>query len=272
MRTPVKPGAYLSMRILDDVNLSPDGKRVAYVVWERIPDQPKRRGSIWLVESAGGEPRLLSQAKRADSCPRWSPNSQQLAFISKGEGEKEKPQLHLLSIDGGEARQVCTMPNGVSNLAWSPDGSRIAYISGEWSDPGRGCGDIFVQSIEERGKAHNLTPGIEFSPSWCRWFPDGHRLLYTACEGVSHQIGILDETTGSMTALSKDFVMQWDQPILSPNADLHCFATMHISQQHPYDVWFGELTSTNDKAESISCRRLSRLNPLFEETTALAPI
>jgi dipeptidyl aminopeptidase/acylaminoacyl peptidase len=376
-RTPVKPGAYLSMRVLDDVNLSPDGKRVAYVVWERLPDQPKRRGSILLVESSGGEPRLLSQAKRADSCPRWSPNSQQLAYISKGEGEKDKPQLHLLSVDGGEPRQVCTMPNGVSNLAWSPDGSRIsflslegeepqtdplvvapgrhqrlwtvhpnhdipepinpaditvweyawspdskhlalyysngpddtdwyrgqigivasnggavrqvsrltrqassltwspdstriAYISGEWSDPGRGCGDIFVQSVEG-GEARNLTPGIEFSPSWCRWFPDGHRLLYTACEGVSHQIGILEETTGSTTALSKDFVMQWDQPGLSLSSDLHCFATMHTSQQHPYDVWFGELTSTDDKAESISWRRLTRLNPLFEETTALAP-
>jgi dipeptidyl aminopeptidase/acylaminoacyl peptidase len=124
------------MRFLDDVNLSSDGKRVAYVVWERIPDQPRRRGSIWLVESAGGEPRLLSQAKRADSCPRWSPDSQQLAFISKGEGgEKDKPQLHLLSVDGGEARQVCAMPNGVSNLAWSPDGSRISFLSLEGEEP-----------------------------------------------------------------------------------------------------------------------------------------
>ncbi|MFL5628650.1 MAG: LpqB family beta-propeller domain-containing protein, partial [Ktedonobacteraceae bacterium] len=134
-RVPVKPGALLSIRYLDEVNLSPDGKRVAFVVWEKIPDKPRRRGSIWVVETTGGEPRLLSQAKRGDSCPRWSPDSKQLAFVSKGEGETDEPQLHLVSADGGEARQVCTLPNGVSNLAWSPDGTRIAFLSLEGKEP-----------------------------------------------------------------------------------------------------------------------------------------
>src|SRR2546421_10225196 len=137
-RVPIKPGTMLSVRFLNDVNLSPDGARAAFVVWEFVADKPKECGRIWVVETAGGEggePKPFSKGPREDICPRWSPDSQQLAFTSGGEGEKDKPQLHLLSAQGGEAKGVCPMPNGASDLAWSPDGSRIAFLSLEGEEP-----------------------------------------------------------------------------------------------------------------------------------------
>ncbi|GAC1377976.1 MAG: S9 family peptidase [Ktedonobacteraceae bacterium] len=377
-RVPFGPGAILDLRFPDDINLSPDGKKAAFVVWERNGNEPKRIGRIWIADTSGNtEPRPFTKGKKGDFCPRWSPDSKQLAFISTGEGEKDKPQLYLMSTEGGEPKQVCTMPNGVSDLSWSPDGSRIAfialegeepqsdpmviapgryhrlwivradydiaepvtppdvtvweyawsqnskqfalyysngpdetdwyrgqigvvaagggavrqvsqltrqasglayapdgaqlaYISGEWSDPGRGCGDIFILSLKD-GKTRNLTPNIEFSPCWCAWFPDGHRLLYTCCQGVTHQIGILDATDGTVTILAGDFVMWGDQPVLSLTPDLHAFATVHTNQQHPLDIYFGEIASENNgTARSINWRRLTRLNAIAEETIAAA--
>src|ERR1700739_1152891 len=90
-RVPVTPGAMAKLRIADDANLSPDGRHVAFVVWEWIPEQPKKRRRIWFVETSGSEPVPLTKSHREDSCPRWSPDGRQLAFISKevGEGNKD---------------------------------------------------------------------------------------------------------------------------------------------------------------------------------------
>ncbi len=379
-RVPVTPGMMETLRLPTDAQLSPDGQQVAYVLMETVSDKPKRQGRIWVVDTNGGEPRPLTKGPGHDFCPRWSPDNQYIAFISKmkAEGKQGKAQLYLMSLKDGEARQVCTMPNGVSDLEWSPDGqriaflsrdgeepksdpiviapnrhqrlwtirpdydipepitpdgltvweyswspdgknialfystgsddtdwyrgqigvvpadggdvrqltnltrqasaltwspdsSRLAFISGEWSDPCQGGGDVFILSLTENNtQPRNLTPDISFSPAWCRWFPDGQRLLYTGWDGMTQQIGILDEWDGTITPLVKDFVMSNFWPCLSTTADLRCFATTHATQQHPNDVWFGEIT-TGDANADINLKRLTRLNPIAEETFALSP-
>jgi len=53
-------------------------------------------------------------------------------------------------------------------------------------------------------------------------------------------------------------------------SDLRCFATTHATQQHPSDVWFGEII-TGDASADINLKRLTRLNSIAEETFALSP-
>jgi dipeptidyl aminopeptidase/acylaminoacyl peptidase len=385
-RVRVDPDSILKeVRMAADANISPDGKMAAFVVWEWVPDYPRQRGRIWVVDTSGGELRPLTKGLRGDSSPRWSPDSQQVAFVSRGEGEKEKPQLYLIAAQGGEAKQVCKMPNGVSDpawspvgpsssggldcyiaflsrdgeepkndprvytpdegrhrrlwrvradndtpeavtpvgqsiwqyawspdgkqfavyfatgpdetdwyrgqigivaahggairqvtqltrqafsLAWSPDGSRLAYISGELSDPDRGGGDIYVLSLES-GEVRNLTPGITFSPSWCSWFPDGRRLLYAAWDGVSNQVGIVDEADGQITTLVPDFFIgERDWPHLSATPDLRRFVFTH-SDMYPPDVWSGEITYEGNSVSSKGRQRLTELNPIHQETLDL---
>ena len=102
-RSPVTLDSILDMRFPDDVTISSDGKRVAFVVWEKVPDEQKRRGRIWVADTSSGEAHPFTKGKRGETCPRWSPDGTRLAFITQLEGEKEKPQLHLMSADGGEA-------------------------------------------------------------------------------------------------------------------------------------------------------------------------
>ncbi len=377
-RTPATLESMLDTRMPDDVTISSNGTHVAFVVLERVPDEPKRRGRIWIADTSGGEAHPLTHGKRGETCPRWSPDGTQLAFLTQSEGEKEKPQLHLMSSEGGEARLLCKMPNGVSDLSWAPDGNRIAflslegeepksnnpkviqsgrhrrlwtirpdhaipelviaanmtvweytwspdskqlalyyapgpdetdwyrgqigvvaaeggavrqltnlvwqaralawshdsmhitYVSGRWSDPGRGSGDIFTVSVQS-GQTRNLTPGVDFSPTWSYWLPDNRHILYAACKNVTHQIGIIDSKDSTITLLDEDFVMQWDQPYLSTTPDGRRFATIHSDSTHPADVWFGELVYEDVQAKSIQWHRLSRLNPLTEETVTLSP-
>src|SRR5437660_3597022 len=127
--------ALLDMRFPGDVTISPDGKRVAFVVREMPPGEQKRRGHIWMVEIAGDQPRPFVAGKREEYSPLWSPDGKQLAFIAQEEGDKEKPQVYLMSAEGGTATRLCKMPNGVSDLQWSPDGSCLSSISLESEEP-----------------------------------------------------------------------------------------------------------------------------------------
>src|SRR5687767_3880143 len=70
------------LRSLGDVQLSPDGKRVAYAVTRR--DGPGRPASeAWIRDLATGrEARLGNDATRA-SGPRWSPDGQWVAFFGR---------------------------------------------------------------------------------------------------------------------------------------------------------------------------------------------
>ncbi|HZR43094.1 MAG TPA: hypothetical protein VFB12_23440, partial [Ktedonobacteraceae bacterium] len=126
----------MDMRGPGNVKISANGKRVAFVVFERVPGEQKYRGRIWVAEIDGSkEAQPITKGKRYETSPCWSPDGKKLAFVTKPEGEKEKPQLHVIPAEGGEPELVCKMPNGVSDLAWSPDGSRIAFLSLEGEEP-----------------------------------------------------------------------------------------------------------------------------------------
>src|SRR5207249_8245446 len=132
---PVKIDTLLDMRSPGAIDITTDGKRVAFMVWEAVPGEQNRRGRIWTANTEGGEARPFTSGKRNEMFPRWSPDGKQLAYVTTPEGEKEKPQLHLIAAEGGEPRLVCKMPNGVNTIAWAPDGSRIAFLSLEGEKP-----------------------------------------------------------------------------------------------------------------------------------------
>ncbi len=60
-RVPVTLDILLEMRFPDEVAISSDGKKVAFVVWENVPDEPKRRGRIWVADTSGGEAQPFRQ-------------------------------------------------------------------------------------------------------------------------------------------------------------------------------------------------------------------
>ena len=130
-----------------DPQISPDGSRVAYVRVDVDRDKDDYETSLWVVASAGGDPRRLSNGPR-DTHPRWSPDGARLLFLRRGDGEKGKTQLFLLPLSGGEARPLTVLPEGISAPAWSPDGKAIAFLSHTSAE------DLAkAQRIREKGKA-----------------------------------------------------------------------------------------------------------------------
>ncbi len=121
------------------------------------------------------------------------------------------------------------------------------------------------------GEARNLTPGVGFSPSWVQWTPDGKRLLYCGWDGVSGQVGLIEEASGALTTLTPDVVAGGNGwPRLSASADVTSIATMISSPEHPAEVYLGTLNGAGKKS-ALTWRRLTWTNPLAEETWAIVP-
>jgi len=114
-----------------DPQISPDGRRVAFV---RVTVNEKKDGydtAIWTVDAEGGRgPRPLTSGPQ-DLSPRWSPDGRRLAFTRAVEkaGKLQPPQLYVMTMDGGEARALTEVAKGASSPTWSPDGRMLAFTS-----------------------------------------------------------------------------------------------------------------------------------------------
>ncbi len=123
---PLRTSDIFSLKDVDDPQLSPDGRFVAYSV--RTLDAKKDRSDrdIYMAPVAGGEPLRLTTSPKSESSPRFSPDGEWIAFLSGREGSQT--QVFLLSRRGGEAVKLTDYKASVSDLAWSPDSKRLALI------------------------------------------------------------------------------------------------------------------------------------------------
>src|SRR5438552_9639360 len=114
------PEASLNLRNISDLQFSPDGSRLAFVVTE--PAKGERRARhIWIYEKQSGAIRQFTFSAKSEFLPRWSPDGKQLAFLSDGD---EQQQVYAMLGDGGEASLLTKGKRGVKNFAWSPNGER----------------------------------------------------------------------------------------------------------------------------------------------------
>jgi len=122
---------FIRIRRLSDVQISPDGSLIAFVVTEMDKEANRPNSDIWVVSSTGGNLRQLTFSPKADYCPRWSPDGEKLAFISARGG---MPQVYLMSLSGGEAYPVTNLSTGASSVIWSPKGTYLAFTSRVYPD------------------------------------------------------------------------------------------------------------------------------------------
>ncbi len=126
-RRPVTAQDLTRLRGVSDPQISPDGRRVAFVMTTASEERDEYLSNVWVVAADGGEPRRFTAGPTRDTLPRWSPDGRWLAFVSD-RGPKKKSQLYAMPADGGEAIQLTDLANGVFGqwgVAWSPDSTRF---------------------------------------------------------------------------------------------------------------------------------------------------
>ncbi len=106
--------------------MSPDGRLVAWVAREPDFQADEYRSQVWLAPAAGGAARQLTRGEKSSEQPAFSPDSQQVAFVSDRTGKR---QVYVVDLRGGEARVLTTAADGIVDYQWSPDGRSIAYTA-----------------------------------------------------------------------------------------------------------------------------------------------
>lgn len=269
---------------VSEIEWSPDGSRLAFLSLEgeEPSSEPKvnetsRHKRLWTVRADYDTPEPVTPPDLTVWTYAWAPDGKSFAVFTSSDPTESGWYLGTLGIvpvNGGLIHPVANLGRQAQAPVFSRDGTRLAYLVAEWSDRPLVGGDVYISNLADGlpiGEPRNLTSGIECSPSWLREFPEGGRWLYAAWDHLSNSLGIFDERTGSLTPISRDFyVGGWAWPQLSATPDLRRFATIHMDHQTPPEVFLGELRGEGDAA-SIEWKRLTRLNPLLEETLERVP-
>lgn len=148
----------LSVRNLNGVAVSPDGKYVAYRLEQTNWKENEYNTQLWLANVETGKSFQLTRGKKSVWNVGWSPDGKWISFVTsresatieppaaekkedtkeaKKEAEKEddgggKPadnQIWLISPEGGEAWQLTNSNSNVGGYRWSPDGKFVAFTA-----------------------------------------------------------------------------------------------------------------------------------------------
>lgn len=256
-RHPISPEDILKIRTVRDVQLAPDGERVAYVLQAIDAATDEYRSTIWTVAAGGGAPRPFTRSTKRDTAPSWSPDGTLLAFLSDRDGDK--PQLYVMPADGGEARRLTSLDGGAGPAVWSPDGTTLLFAARVSHDPPptdtdarkrwesrprpvtrahykddgagftfAGASQVFTVAIDG-GEPRQLTEGRtdNRTPAWS---PDGAQIAFVRTRTGAADYNITDVWTmradGSDARRLTDAVGRATCPTWSPDGQtLACYGT-----------------------------------------------
>jgi dipeptidyl aminopeptidase/acylaminoacyl peptidase len=235
----MRPEDVYALTSAGDPRLSPDGRRVAYVVSRIDRAANAYRSAIWIAPLDGSEePRQLTSGERSDDQPRWSPDGHWLAFVSSRDGGEEKAhgQLYVLPAAGGEPRRLTDGDEGVESIAWSPDSSRIAFA--------RRVRDEAYEEDDERRRAPRRFTRIFFKLDSVGWTGDRRKHLFV--------VGLDGGDERQLT----DGDCENGEPAWSPDGSRIVFSTMRGDR---WDVELVEaLYELELDAEGAEPKRLTR--------------
>ncbi|AWF79992.1 Tol-Pal system protein TolB [Microbulbifer sp. A4B17] len=159
-------------------------------------------------ETRGGKPSYLLMRADIDGArakqirrfsapvmsPMWSPNGQELAYVSFETG---RPAIFRENLRTGARKQLTNFKGINSSPTWSPDGTKLAMVLSKDGNP-----EIYVLDLVSN-KLTRMTRhfSIDTEPNW---MPDGKSLIFTSDRGGKPQIYQLTLATGQVDRLTFD--------------------------------------------------------------------
>lgn len=152
--------------------------------------------------------RYLTRGQELVLTPRFSPTSQQVAYMSYGQGD---PKVFILNVGNGARQLVGDFQGMTFSPRFSPDGSRLLFSLQKDGDA-----NVYVLDLASR-QSRPLTQGaaIDTSPSYS---PDGSQIVFESDRGGSQQLYVMNADGSNVRRISYGSG-RYSTPVWSPDPD-----------------------------------------------------
>ncbi len=171
-----------------------------------------RTKRLAIMDQDGANARYLTRGDDLVVTPRFSPNSQELTYMSFG---AEDPRVFLLNIDTGQREVVGNFPGMTFSPRFSPDGQRIVMSLEQ-----NGVANIYSMDLRSRATTR-LTNSSAIDTSPC-YSPDGSRICFESDRGGAQQIYVMSASGGGANRISFG-QGRYSTPVWSPKGDYIAF-------------------------------------------------
>jgi len=193
-------------------NWSPDGKKLAYVSFE------KGNSAIYVQNVATGQRDLVSSGKGINGAPAFSPDGRYLAMTLSYTGN---PEIYIRDLATGQKRQLTNHWAIDTEAAWSPDSQWIYFTSDRGGKP------QIYKVAAAGGKAVRITREGDYNAR-ASISPNGKNIAVAHGRGNEYRIAVLDTDTGRMRILTPGVLDE--SPSFAPNGSMILYATREGSR------------------------------------------
>ncbi len=191
--------------------------RIVFVDESGPKDNRKKRLAI--IDQDGGNFRALSGNEELVVTPRFSPSSQEVAYMGFVPGQD--PKVYILDVAAGRREVVGDFPGMSFSPRFSPDGWKIVMSLQQ-------AGNANLYSMDLRSNAMTRltnSPSIDTSPSYS---PDGAQLVFESDRGGGQQLYTMAGSGGGAKRISFG-QGRYSTPVWSPKGDYIAFTRQSAS-------------------------------------------
>jgi len=184
--------------------------RVVYV--SETGPKNNRTKQLAIMDQDGANHRFLTSGQNIVLTPRFSPNEQQIVYMSYAE---DRPRIYTLQVGTGRQRLVVDGASLSFAPRFSPDGRFILFSMAQGGNT-----DLYRVSASG-GRPQRLTnsPGIDTGGSYS---PDGNRIVFESDRSGGQQLYIMNADGSNQQRISFGGG-RYGTPVWSPRGDLIAF-------------------------------------------------